>query len=82
MERANKIDIVIIYIFLLSLPGTDISFYFLIKEADQVNVFDAINSSFLFNFDVGLNCSEKSIIIFHLWEGREEKRICYVDRFP
>ena len=44
-------------------------FFFLIKETDFGNIFDAFESSPLFDFSIDDNCGMKSSIIFHTWEG-------------
>ena len=46
-------------------------FYFLIKETDFGNIFDAFDSSPLFDFYIDNSCGANSHITFHVWEGRE-----------
>ena len=48
--------------------------YFYIKETDFGNIFDAFESSPLFNFYVSDNCGIDSRIIFHDWEGRKVRQ--------
>ena len=42
------------------------------KKADIVEIFDAYESSPLFNFSIEQNCSEKSNITFRVWDGRKK----------
>ena len=46
-------------------------FVFFIKETDLDNIFDAFESSPLFDFSIGTTCDSNSHIIFHTWKGRK-----------
>ena len=58
----------------LIIATTHLVFFFLIKKSDFDNLFDALDSSPLFEFTVqSQNCDyPKSRLIFHVWEGRKE----------
>ena len=58
----------------LIIATTHLVFFFLIKKSDFDNLFDALDSSPLFDFTVqSQNCDyKKSRLIFHVWEGRKE----------
>ena len=72
---SNIYFIIFNFIFIILIPITDLTFFFLIKEANLVNIFDIYESSPLFDFNLGLNCEEKSSIVFYTWEGRlDEER--------
>ena len=47
-------------------------FIFIIKESDFDDLFDTLESSPLFDFNVGINCGTKSHITFQAWEGIEK----------
>ena len=66
----HRIFIIISFICIMSIPITGLIFFFFIKEANMVNVFDIYESSPLFDFNPGLNCNGKSFIAFYTWEGR------------
>ena len=55
-------------------------FFFYIKETDFENIFDAFESSPLFDFSIGTTCGSNSHIVFHTGEGREEKDYYYSNR--
>jgi len=44
-------------------------FFFLIKKTDLDFIFQAFDSSPLFDFSVDSNCDPNSHVIFHIWEG-------------
>ena len=64
-----------IFFFILSI--VHLVFYFYIKQTDFGNIFDAFESSPLFNFSVEKDCAGKSHITFHVWEGREKTSYYY-----
>ena len=53
--------------------------YFYIKEKNFENIFDALESSPLFDFSVKEYCGSDSHIVFHVWEGINEG-INYIDK--
>ena len=67
------IDSVIIFIIAI----VHFVFFFYIKETDFENIFDAFESSPLFDFSIRPTCGSNSHIVFHTWEGREEKDYYY-----
>ena len=73
-SSSNKIFISFNFIFIMLIPITNLTFYFFIKEANFVNVFDIYESSPLFDFNLGLNCNGKSSIVFYRWEGRKDRK--------
>ena len=68
----NKYFVIIdfILIFLIGIMHFVFSFY--IEQTDFQNIFDAFESSPLFDFSVSNNCGKYSHIVFHIWEGRKE----------
>ena len=81
----HRIFIIISFICIMSIPITGLIFFFFIKEANMVNVFDIYESSPLFDFNPGLNCNGKSFIAFYTWEGRidtEKKIMGYSNDYP
>ena len=64
-------------ILFLILSIVHLVFYFYIKQTDFGNIFDAFESSPLFNFSVEKDCAGKSHITFHVWEGREKTYYYY-----
>ena len=73
--KENPLVILLIDFFLfLIIIIVHFIFYFLIKETDFGNIFDAFESSPLFDFRIDSNCGAYSHIIFHTWEGRKEKK--------
>ncbi len=73
IDKFAKIFIVVDFIIFAITYVTHFVFIFLLKKADIVEIFDAYESSPLFNFSVEQNCSEKSHIIFRVWDGKEEE---------
>ena len=71
---SNIYFIIFNFIFIILIPITDLTFFFLIKEANLVNIFDIYESSPLFDFNLGLNCNGKSFIVFYTWEGRKDTK--------
>ena len=77
LKKNKYISIIVIIIFLL-LSVLHFVFCFFIKESDFGNVFDTLESSPLFNFQLNkTNCLWNSYIIFHKWEGRIKRSFYY-----
>jgi len=70
-----KIFILFDFIIFVITYVTHFVFIFYMKKADTVEIFDAYESSPLFDFSVDQNCNEKSHITFQVWDGREEEYI-------
>ena len=76
-KYCNNCFIVFDMIFFFILSIVHLVFYFYIKQTDFGNIFDAFESSPLFNFSVEKDCAGKSHITFHVWEGREKTSYYY-----
>ena len=73
--KENPLVILLIDFFLfLIITIVHFIFYFLIKETDLGNIFDAFESSPLFDFRIDSDWGASSHITFHVWEGRQEKK--------
>ena len=77
LEKCSLPIVLIDFILFLIISIVHFVFYFIIKETDFENIFDVFESSPLFNFRIDSNCGAYSHIIFHTWEGREEKEYYY-----
>ena len=77
-ELKNKYFAAIDFVIILIIGVVHLVFFFFIKETDFENIFDAFESSPLFNFSIGTTtCGSNSHIVFYTWEGREEKDYYY-----
>ena len=68
----NKYFAIIDFILIFLIAVIHVVFFFYIKETDLQNIFDAFESSPLFDFDISDNCGRYSHLVFHVWEGRKE----------
>ena len=73
----NIYFVVIDSVIILIIAIVHFVFFFYIKETDFENIFDAFESSPLFDFSIGTKCGSNSHIVFYTWEGREEKDYYY-----
>ena len=71
-ELKNKYFFSIDYIIILIIGIVHLVFFFFIKKTDFENIFDAFESSPLFNFSIeGISCGSNTPLVFHTWEGRK-----------
>ena len=73
----NKILFIIDFSLILIIGIIHFAFYFYIKETDFGNIYDSLESSPLFDFEISDNCGANSHITFHKWEGRKEIEYYY-----
>ena len=71
--------IIIVLIFIIAITIIHFVFFFLIKKTDLNFIFQAFDSSPLFDFSVGSNCDENSHVIFHIYEGITKTNIEKID---
>ena len=77
-EKFKNIYFALIDIILIFIIGVvHLIFFFYIKQTDFVNIFDAFDSSPLFEFSLGNTCGAKDHIAFHVWQGREVRDYYY-----
>ena len=76
-ELKNKYFFIIDFAIILIIGIVHFVFFFYIKETDFDNIFDAFESSPLFDFSIGETCGSNSPLVFHTWAGREEKDYYY-----
>ena len=76
-ELKNKYFFIIDFAIILIIGIVHFVFFFYIKETDFDNIFDAFESSPLFDFSIGTTCGSNSPLVFHTWAGREEKDYYY-----
>ena len=70
-ELKNKYFAAIDFVIILIIGVVHLVFFFFIKETDFENIFDAFESSPLFEFSIETKCGSNSHVIFHTWEGRK-----------
>ena len=71
-ELKNKYFLAIDYIIILIIGIVHLVFFFFIKKTDFENIFDAFESSPLFNFSIeGISCGSNTPLVFRTWEGRK-----------
>jgi len=69
IEKRKILNIYSIIVILILITHC-VSFYFF-KLSDFDDIFDAFESSPIFDFNIGDNCGVKSQVIFGVWEGKE-----------
>ena len=62
------------FLLLLVIVAKSVAFIILTKNARFVNVFDALESSPLFDFSIDLDCGNKSHLVFYIWKVQIEER--------
>ena len=77
LELKNDRFVIVDYTIILIIAIVHFVFGFYIRKTDFQNIFDSFESSPLFDFSIGTTCDSNSHIIFHTWEGREEKYYYY-----
>ena len=73
--KNNKYITIIGIFFFLLLAVLHFVFYFFVKKSDFENLFDALESSPLFDFQLEDSaCTGDANIVFHRWEGRRKPK--------
>ncbi len=65
----NKYLVTFDILFIIAITIIHFVFYYQIKKTDLDYIFQAFDSSPLFDFSVDSNCDTNSHVIFHIWEG-------------